>query len=56
MLHHIEESQINEEIIKNSIQNIKNYTQEKIMNKYNEIIKKILWNSFFSKYNLVISQ
>lgn len=35
-------SQNNEEIIKNSILNVKNYTQDEIMNKYDEIIKKIL--------------
>lgn len=35
-------SQNNDEMIKNSLLNIKNYTEEKIMNKYNEIIKKIL--------------
>lgn len=34
--------QNNEEIIKNSLLNIKEYSQEKIMNKYDEIIKKIL--------------
>ena len=33
-----------EEIAKKSLLNIQNYTREKIMNKYNEIIKKILWN------------
>ena len=37
-------NQNNDEIIKNTLLNIKNYTQDKIMNKYNEIIKKILWN------------
>ena len=31
-----------EKIIENSLSNIQNYTKEKIMNKYNEIIKKIL--------------
>ena len=34
--------QNNNEIIKNSLANIQNYTEEKIMNKYVEIIKKIL--------------
>ena len=33
-----------EEIAKKSLLNIQNYTKEKIMNKYNEIIKKVLWN------------
>ena len=35
-------SQDNKEIIKNTLENIKNYEKEKIMNKYVEIIKKIL--------------
>lgn len=37
-------NQNNDEIIKNSLLNIQNYTKEKIMNKYVENIKKILWN------------
>jgi len=48
-------NQNNDEMVKNTLLNIKNYTENKIMNKYNEIIQKILWKSFFSKYNLVIS-
>ena len=35
-------SQNNDEIIKNSLLNIKNYTEDEIMNKYDKIIKKIL--------------
>lgn len=35
-------NQNNDVIVKNSLMNIKNYTEEKIMNKYDEIIKKIL--------------
>jgi len=36
-------NQNNDEIIKNSLLNIKNYTENEIMNKYNKIIQKILW-------------
>lgn len=48
-------SQNNDEIIRSTLLNIKKYTENEIMNKYDEIIKKILWKSFFSKYNLNIS-
>ena len=33
-----------EKIVNSSLLNIQNFTKEKIMNKYNEIIKKTLWN------------